>query len=413
MATGRTSWKYALPGERARPGSGSPPGPRGTRPPARRSGRSSGRSEAEPVHRQRDEHEQDPDADRRRRSSGSGPIGHVDPVRTAPGSAGRPCATLRSTFHARAGAVPGDWPRLAAGPSEARERRRGRPGRREPLARSSWSSRSGSPSDSSSHTCFPGPGSGSTSTAFQAWAGDLATNGPGRRSTSAPSSTTTRRATCTSCGSSARSGSALGGVGVDLIKIPPILADLADRLAGLVDGPRARWARQRSRSPRRSSLLNPVSWFDSVVWGQVDSFGVVFLLLGLRELWRDRPGAGGDLHGGRRRHQAAARHPRPASWRVVTIRRALWPVRIRMRRRSEPTSPSRAEAEPARPVPSLGAADRPPDPDPDHRARRRRDHGVLLCLPFGLSVVEVTSTRRSSSPGCSTRSSRPRAGTRT
>ena len=28
------------------------------------------------------------------------------------GSAGRPCATLRSTFHARAGAVPGDWPRL-------------------------------------------------------------------------------------------------------------------------------------------------------------------------------------------------------------------------------------------------------------------------------------------------------------
>ena len=32
--------------------------------------------------------------------------------RAAAGSAGRPCATLRSTFHARAGAVPGDWPRL-------------------------------------------------------------------------------------------------------------------------------------------------------------------------------------------------------------------------------------------------------------------------------------------------------------
>ena len=36
-------------------------------------------------------------------------------------------------------------------------------------------------------------------------------------------------------------------------------------------------------------MLNPISWFDSVVWGQVDSFGVVFLMLGLRELWRDRP----------------------------------------------------------------------------------------------------------------------------
>ena len=37
------------------------------------------------------------------------------------------------------------------------------------------------------------------------------------------------------------------------------------------------------------AVLNPVTWFDSVVWGQVDSFGVVFLLLALRELWRDRP----------------------------------------------------------------------------------------------------------------------------
>ena len=35
--------------------------------------------------------------------------------------------------------------------------------------------------------------------------------------------------------------------------------------------------------------MNPISWFDSVVWGQVDSFGVVFLLLALRELWRDQP----------------------------------------------------------------------------------------------------------------------------
>ena len=36
-------------------------------------------------------------------------------------------------------------------------------------------------------------------------------------------------------------------------------------------------------------VVNPIFWFDSVVWGQVDSFGVVFLLLGLRALWRDQP----------------------------------------------------------------------------------------------------------------------------
>ena len=36
-------------------------------------------------------------------------------------------------------------------------------------------------------------------------------------------------------------------------------------------------------------VVNPVFWFDNVVWGQVDSVGVVFLLLGLRSLWRDQP----------------------------------------------------------------------------------------------------------------------------
>ena len=83
-------------------------------------------------------------------------------------------------------------------------------------------------------------------------------------------------------------GGLVGGVG-DLIKIPPIFADLAigylvwsmirelgagDRLA-LVGG--------------AAAVLNPISWFDSVAWGQVDSFGVVFLLLALRSLWRDQP----------------------------------------------------------------------------------------------------------------------------
>ena len=36
-------------------------------------------------------------------------------------------------------------------------------------------------------------------------------------------------------------------------------------------------------------LFVPITWFDSVVWGQVDSIGVVFLLLSLRAVWRDQP----------------------------------------------------------------------------------------------------------------------------
>ena len=80
-----------------------------------------------------------------------------------------------------------------------------------------------------------------------------------------------------------------GGVSVELIKVPPIISDLA--LGWLA------WSMIRELGGRERlalaaafvAVVNPISWFDSVVWGQVDSFGVVFMLLGLRELWRDRP----------------------------------------------------------------------------------------------------------------------------
>jgi dolichyl-phosphate-mannose-protein mannosyltransferase len=79
-----------------------------------------------------------------------------------------------------------------------------------------------------------------------------------------------------------------GGLG-DLIKIPPILADVG--LGWLV------WSMARELGAgHRAALVgaalvvaNPVTWFDSVLWGQVDSFGVLFLLLGLRAVWRDQP----------------------------------------------------------------------------------------------------------------------------
>lgn len=83
-------------------------------------------------------------------------------------------------------------------------------------------------------------------------------------------------------------GQLVGGIG-DLIKLPAILADVA--LAWLVHG----LARELGARPRRALLaaaivlVNPITWFDSSVWGQVDSVGTVFLLLGLREVWRDRP----------------------------------------------------------------------------------------------------------------------------
>jgi predicted membrane-bound dolichyl-phosphate-mannose-protein mannosyltransferase len=83
-------------------------------------------------------------------------------------------------------------------------------------------------------------------------------------------------------------GKVFGGVG-DLIKVPPIVADLA--IGWLVHSMILELGGRRRLALAGAlvAVLNPVSWFDSVVWGQVDSFGVVFLLLGLRELWRDRP----------------------------------------------------------------------------------------------------------------------------
>ena len=119
-------------------------------------------------------------------------------------------------------------------------------------------------------------------------------------------------------------GNAFGGIG-DLIKIPPILGDLA--IGYLV------WSMIRELGGReRLALLgaavvvvNPVFWFDNVVWGQVDSVGVVFLLLGIRELWRDRPerSAAFTVIAAIIKPQLGILIPVVAA---LTIRRALFPV---------------------------------------------------------------------------------------
>ena len=129
--------------------------------------------------------------------------------------------------------------------------------------------------------------------------------------------------------------------------------------------------------------MNPITWFDSVVWGQVDSVGVVFLLLGLRDLWRDRPERAAifAVIAALIKPQLGILIPILA---LVTIRRAFWPTR----------DPATADAAAI----DQGIVDR------FLAWERRTDHPirilttgvvglvstVILCFPFGLSVLELT-----------------------
>ena len=95
-----------------------------------------------------------------------------------------------------------------------------------------------------------------------------------------------------------------------------------------------------------------------MIWGQVDSFGTVFLLLAVRELWRGRSERSAILAvvAALIKPQLAILVPIVA---VVTIRRALWPAG------------GWGDEDP--PAPSgLGWERRRggPDPDPHHRASR-------------------------------------------
>jgi Gpi18-like mannosyltransferase len=161
-------------------------------------------------------------------------------------------------------------------------------------------------------------------------------------------------------------GNALGGVG-DLIKIPPILADLA---VGWLAWSMVRELGGRDRlalAAAAVAVLNPISWFDSVVWGQADSFGVVFVLLGLRELWRDRPERAAiyTVIAAIIKPQLGILIPLVA---VVTIRRALWPS-------GGFGDPERT----GRPIRILTTA------------LAGYLTAVIVCLPFGLSVIEFSS----------------------
>jgi Dolichyl-phosphate-mannose-protein mannosyltransferase/C-terminal four TMM region of protein-O-mannosyltransferase len=173
-------------------------------------------------------------------------------------------------------------------------------------------------------------------------------------------------------------GQFLGGVG-DLIKLPAILTDVA--LGYIV----YRMARDLGVSERRATIagavviVNPITWFDSVVWGQVDSFGTVFLLLSVRELWKARSERAAILAvvAALVKPQLAILVPIVA---FVTIRRALWPK---------------------------GGFGSETAPEPSGFGWERRTTGwirivstgvagfataVLLSAPFGLSVVSFSGT---------------------
>jgi len=180
-------------------------------------------------------------------------------------------------------------------------------------------------------------------------------------------------------------GQALGGIG-DLIKIPPILGDIA--LGYLA------WSMIRELGGRdRLALLgaaivvvNPIFWFDNVVWGQVDSVGVVFLLLGLRSLWRDQPERAAifTVIAALVKPQLGILVPLVA---VVTIRRALWPVK----------DPDRVD-DPGAHGQGILARIRGWESRTGHPVRILTTGvagyltAVVLCLPFGLSVLEPVAS---------------------
>ena len=213
------------------------------------------------------------------------------------------------------------------------------------------------------YVLLPGSGFGVDRASFIGWANDLAAHGPG--------------------GFYARAsfidytpgylyvlwllgvvGSWLGGLG-DLIKLPAILADVA--LGYLVHQLVVELGGSR-RAALLGALLfvvNPVTWFDSAVWAQVDSVGVVFLLLGLRELWRDHPERAAILA-----TIAAVIKPQlgiliPILIAVLVKRYAIDPLRDR---------PATVRRGPLRLVTSGLVA---------------LATAAILCAPFGLSVVDL------------------------
>ena len=134
------------------------------------------------------------------------------------------------------------------------------------------------------YVLFPGSGFPNDLGAFQAWGNDIAKHGPiGFYDRQSFIDYPPVYLLLLGAISLFTSGSIGEGV-----KLVPMLADLG--LAAVV------WqmAQELGVNRRRAFLaalivlVNPVTWFNSSIWGQADAVGSILLLLGLRELQKDR-----------------------------------------------------------------------------------------------------------------------------
>ncbi len=186
------------------------------------------------------------------------------------------------------------------------------------------------------YVLLPGSGFPNDLGAFQAWANDIAQHGPMGFYDRAGFIDYPPVYLLLLGLVSLVSGGSIG----EGVKLVPILADLG--LASVV------WvmARELGVSGRRAFIaaliviLNPITWFNSAIWGQADAVGSILLLLGLRELQKDR------------REMASA-------LAVLAVLTKLqlgilgFVVGVVVLRRS--LAPKTGEAEPARVLSSLGA----------------------------------------------------------
>ena len=236
------------------------------------------------------------------------------------------------------------------------------------------------------YVLLPGSGFGSDRASFQAWANDLATHGPfgfyeprllHRLHPGLPLCAVAARGGRQRARRDRRAHQAAGHPG----RRRPGLARPLVR-------PRARRSRRAALLGAILILVNPVTWFDSAIWGQVDSVGVDLPAARVRDLWRDRPERASFF-------AVVAAIIKPQLGILIPIL-----VVVLLRRHLidwlRPPVPTEADDDPAteRPAGPPGraladAAGRGADPARHERRRSGSGPPSSCALPFGLSLVDL------------------------
>jgi hypothetical protein len=87
----------------------------------------------------------------------------------------------------------------------------------------------------------------------------------------------------------------VGGVGDATVKLIPIFADLALAYVVCLLAMDLGASRRRALIAATVVIFNPITWFNSAIWGQADAVGSVLMILGLQALLRDRRELGSAL----------------------------------------------------------------------------------------------------------------------